>query len=150
MSSTEANKDACQIDFYRLDNPSIDTRHFACRLAMMAWERKQKIFIVTDSETAIGELDELLWQYPEGRFLPHAVAGQSDAGLAVINIGTLSSLNPVDVVINLSNQAVPQPVRFSRVLEIVPNAESERDASRTKFKTYRDQGIHPRTHEINK
>jgi len=37
----------------------------------------------------------------------------------------------------------------SRVLEIVPFAENERQASRVKFKTYRSLGLEPRTQEIN-
>ena len=66
------------------------------------------------------------------------------------NIGTLSSLYPADVVINLCDKAVPQPERFSRVLEIVPYADDERQASRVKYKIYRNQGLDPQTHEINK
>ncbi len=98
-----------------------------------------------------------MWQYPEGRFLPHTMTGlvQTDlpkganAGKAPINIGTLSSLSPADVVINLCPEAVPQPQRFSRVLEIVPFATDEREASRMKYKSYRNLGLNPRMQEIN-
>ena len=65
---------------------------------------------------------------------------------APVNIGTLSSLNPTDVVINLCTEAVPQPERFSRVLEIVPFAENDRQASRVKYKNYVNQGLKPQTH----
>ena len=116
----------------------------------MAWERKQKIFIITATESSGKQLGELMWQYPEGRFLPHAGANEKDSGKAPVNIGTLSDLNPTDVVINLCPEAIPQPERFSRVLEIVPYAENERQASRMKYKTYRNQGLKPRTHPINK
>ena len=81
-----------------------------------------------------------MWQYPEGRFVPHARAGDPDAGKAPVNIGTLAGLNPADVVINLCPEAVPQPERFSRLLEIVPYADNEREASRVKYKTYRNHG----------
>jgi DNA polymerase-3 subunit chi len=90
-----------------------------------------------------------MWQYPEGRFLPHSVAGGEDSGKAPVQIGTLSDLNPTDVVINLCLEAVPQPERFRRLLEIVPYADSERQASRVKYRTYRNLGITPQTHEIN-
>lgn len=133
----------------------------------MAWERNQKIFIITPTESAAIQLDELMWHAPEGRFLPHARTGPDQAGLssdpgtqisgqvpgesgkAPVNIGVLSSLKQTDVVINLCPQAVPQPQRFSRVLEIVPFANDEREASRVKYKSYRSQGITPRTQEIN-
>jgi len=91
-----------------------------------------------------------MWQYPGERFLPHAHAGDKDAGKAPVLIGLLTDLKPADVVINLCPEAVPQPEAFKRVLEIVPYAEEERKASRVKYKTYRNQGLKPRTHEINK
>ena len=116
----------------------------------MAWERKQKIFIITATEVSAEQLDELMWQYPEGRFLPHARVNDRDSAKAAVNIGTLSDLNPTDVVINLCLEAVPQTERFSRVLEIVPFADGERQASRVKYKTYLNHGLKPRTHEINK
>ncbi len=122
----------------------------ACHLALMAWERKQKIFIITATEATGEHLAKLMWQIPEGRFLPHASVGDPDSDKAPVNIGTLSGLNPADIVINLCPEAVPQPKRFSRVLEIVPYAENERQASRVKYKTYVNCGLNPRTHEINK
>ena len=115
----------------------------------MAWEREQNIFIVTCTDEASEQLYELMWQSPGDRFLPHARAGKQDAAKAPVSIGSLSSLNPTDVVINLCTEAVPQPERFSRILEIVPFADNEKQASRVKFKTYRDQGLKPKTHNIN-
>lgn len=114
----------------------------------MAWERKQNIYIVTTTQSAGDQLNELMWQYPEGRFLPHVKANDPDSGKSPVCIGLLSDLKPMDVVINLCPEAVPQPERFSRVLEIVPYADDERQASRVKYKTYRNQGLKPQTHEI--
>ena len=114
----------------------------------MAWEREQHIFIITSTDNASKQLDELMWQYPEDRFLPHARADQPGSARTPVTIGTLSSLNPTDVVINLCAEAVPQPERFSRVLEIVPSAENEKQASRVKYKTYLNQGLKPQTHHI--
>ena len=117
---------------------------------MMALERHQKIFIVTATETSAEQLDELMWQYPEGRFIPHAMVGAPDSAKAPVNIGMLSGLKPADVVINLCPEAVPGPERFSRVLEIVPYADNEKEASRVKYRIYRNLGLKPQTHEINK
>lgn len=116
----------------------------------MAWERKQNIFVITSSKSSGKQLDELMWEYPQGRFLPHAEAGDIDAAKAAVKIGTHSNLKPADVVINLCQEAVPQPERFSRILEIVPYADEERTASRVKYKNYRNLGLKPLTHEINK
>ena len=82
--------------------------------------------------------------------MPHARVEDRDAAKALINIGRLSGLNPADVVINLCPEAVPQPERFSRILEVVPYADDEKEASRVKFRIYRNLGLAPQTHEINK
>ena len=52
--------------------------------------------------------------------------------------------------INLTDHAVPNPGRFSRLLEIVPGAEQKRLASRQKFREYRDIGLDPASHKIGK
>ncbi len=150
MNSDNTQAESCQVDFYLLGMSSPGAAKLACRLALMALERNQNIFIITNSDKSAEQLDELMWQYPEGRFIPHARAGEPDALKAPVNIGLLSGLNTTDVVINLCTEAVPQPERFSRVLEIVPYADDEREASRVKFRTYRNMGLNPQTHEINK
>ena len=131
MSNEAIRPDICQVDFYLLGSASHKADSFACKLAMMAWERKQQVFIIAASDTRGEQLDELLWQAP-------------------VNIGTLSGLSATDVVINLCPEAVPQPERFSRVLEIVPFADSDRQASRAKYSSYRNLGLKPQTHEIGR
>jgi len=113
---------------------------------MMAWERQQDVFVVVDSDSHIEKLDELMWHYPADRFLPHAL---SNAAKAPVQIGRSADLTQVGVVINLCREAVPQPTKFNRILEIVPFAKQERDASRVKFKAYRDLGLSPQLHEMN-
>ncbi|MGA9574573.1 MAG: DNA polymerase III subunit chi [Lysobacterales bacterium] len=150
MSGNLTHPESCQVDFYLLGASSPGAAKLACRLALMALERNQRIFIITATETAGDQLDELMWEYPPGRFVPHARTGGPGSGKAPVNIGTLSGLNTADVVINLCPDAVPQPERFSRVLEIVPSNENEKEASRLKYKVYRNLGLNPQTHEMSK
>ncbi|MCP4046142.1 MAG: DNA polymerase III subunit chi [Gammaproteobacteria bacterium] len=149
MSDKITRSEPCQVDFYLLSKEAPEAGKLACRLALMTWERKQKTFIIAASETAGEQLDALMWQYPEGRFLPHTRTGDKDSDKAPVHIGVLSDLNPTDVVINLCPEAVPQPERFSRLLEIVPYADNERQASRVKYKIYRNLGLKPQTHEMD-
>ncbi len=131
-----------------LGDSSPGAEEYACRLALMAWEKRQHIFIITSTKSSRDRLNDLMWSYPEGRFLPHARASGPESDNAPVKIGTLGNLNPADVVINLSLEAVPQPERFSRVLEIVPHAENERQSSRQKYKIYLKQGLKPETHGL--
>jgi DNA polymerase-3 subunit chi len=145
----------CQVDFYLLARPELDAGRMACKLALMAWERGHHAIVVADSEASAAEIDALMWASPPDRFLPHELDHENKPGTAPVLITLMSrlaksSLNEKDVVINLCAQPVPEPARFNRLLEIVPYQNDARQASREKFRYYRDQGISPGTHEINK
>ena len=140
----------CQVDFCVLGDGALTAEQLACRLALIAWEQGHQIAVLTETTDIANKLDELMWEYPQGRFIPHARAGDRDAGKVPVTIGRLSGLNQADLVINLGPEAVPQPERFGRVLEIVPCADNEKEASRVKYRNYRNLGISPHTHEINK
>ena len=141
---------SCQVDFYVLKTPSLDARKLACRLAMMAWERGHHITLITDSESLARDMDDLLWELPADRFLPHGLDTEPEGKAAPVTITTMPRVNAGDVMINLSLQAIPEPLRFNRLLEIVSQQEDQLLASREKYRYYKDQGITPMTHEINK
>jgi len=140
----------CQIDFYLLGEASMQADTLTCRLAMMAWERDQHIFVSAPDMDYAHRLNKIMWDIPGERFLPHAICGAPQAEKAPVKIGAIADLNTSDVVINLCQQAIPQPERFKRVLEIVPFKEKDRGASRIKYQAYCKQGIKPHTHEISK
>lgn len=136
----------CQVDFYLLGSPELAPERLACKLAVMAWERGHQVSIVTGSEAATAALDELLWDCPEGRFVPHERNEQTPAPVQVLDRAPPGS---ADVVINLTGTALDTPLHFKRLLEIVPHRKSDRDASREKFRHYRAAGLDPQAHEIN-
>jgi len=138
----------CQVDFYVLKSASLDARHLACKLALMAWERGHRITVAMDSEAAASELNELMWSSPPNRFLPHEIGDEPAGAHAPVTIVQLADLKAADVVINLCPQPVPEPGRFARLLEIVPTAGPGLKASREKYRCYRDLGITPQSHEI--
>lgn len=146
MTPDSSTTQKSQVDFYLLADSTLSADHLACRLAMMAWERQQDVFVVVDSDTHMATLDELMWQYPADRFLPHTA---SNTDKAPVQIGQSADIKQVGVVINLCREAIPQPTKYNRILEIVPFAKQERDASRVKFKVYRDLGLSPQLHEMN-
>jgi DNA polymerase IIIc chi subunit len=150
--------DSCQVDFYVLGSPSLDARQMACRLAIMSWERGHRTLVVTESHDSARDLDNMMWESPINRFLPHNRNDNGRLGSEAVLISAVDDLDQtigndapsgdsslIDdcVVINLCSKALPDPNRFSRLLEIVPQ-------HREKYKYYRDQGIKPGSHEINK
>ena len=138
----------CQVDFYVLANPRESAEHLACKLAMMAWEQGHHVAILTADDSDAVSLDEIMWDFPPGRFLPHS-HGKADSETPVsIDSYSADISSDRDVVINLADAAVPDPGRFRRLLEIVPGAEQKRLASRQKFRDYRDLGLNPASHTI--
>jgi DNA polymerase-3 subunit chi len=137
----------CQVDFYVLSSQEQSAERLACRLALMAWEQGHQTTVLAEDSNDARNMDELMWEYPPGRFLPHSAdAGES----APIRICTQDGVADIecDVLINLTRNAVSQPERFKRLLEIVPCNEAQRTASRQKFISYRKQGLQPANHTI--
>lgn len=140
----------CQVDFYLLKTPGLDERRLACRLSLMAWERGHQVTVVTQNDSQASELNDLMWESPPERFLPHAMSSEQASDSAMVTITTIQSLNEAEVVINLCAEPLPEPARFNRLLEIVPQAGPGLKASREKFRFYRSQGIEPAAHDISK
>jgi len=139
----------CQVDFYVLAPSSEPAEQVVCRLALMAWEQGHRVAICADGPEAARRLDELMWEEPPGRFLPHA-SGADDGSAPVHILPDNRAISAHrDTVINLCDEAVPDPARFARLLEIVPVDESRRAASRLKFSTYRAGGLPPRHHPVD-
>lgn len=138
----------CQVDFYILARPTQSPWQFVCRLAMKAWEQGHKVMVRTASEEEARQLDELMWDYPPGRFLPHETGSSGEDVAVAIAVHSEGIPDHRDLVINLCTEPVPDPSRYRRLCEIVPAEEEQRSASRLKFKTYREQGLSPETHTI--
>ena len=118
MSRDLDNPGTCQVDFYVLKQMSVAPEVAACNLALTMWERNQQVYVVTETRAAGEQLDELMWRYPQERFLPHAMADSQDAARTPVKIGLLSALNQADVVINLGPEAIPEAQKYGRMTEM--------------------------------
>lgn len=140
-----------RIDFYIVDNEQQSSRALlACRLAEKAFSLKNQIYIYTTDELQANELDDLLWTYRAGSFVPHQLLGtQADSDCPVLIGHTDAPEGLNQVLINL-NMAVPLFFsRFERVVEIVNQDETQRQLARERFKFYRDRGYDLHTHNLN-
>ena len=117
---------------------------------MMAWEQGHRVSVRTQTEPEARALDELMWDSPAGRFLPHGTGQAGENSPVFITDSGKDIPAGRDLIINLASTAVPEPERFRRLLEIVPPQADQRTASREKFRQYRDQGLEPAHHAIGK
>ena len=64
-----------KVDFYVLGTSGDRARqHFACRLAEKAYRLDNTIHIRTIDQRAAEQLDELLWTFRDGSFVPHELS----------------------------------------------------------------------------
>lgn len=136
-----------RIDFYiLLDIDEVARHRFTCRLAHRAAAAGKRVHIRIGAESA-AELDELLWEYPPERFLPHARLSDA-SGAAPVTIGAEDE-EPAhdDVLINLGVEIPGFFNRFERVSEVV--LANQRRAGRDKYRRYREGGYPLFHHELD-
>jgi DNA polymerase III subunit chi len=157
-----------RVDFYILQDVDASAAwRFACRLAVKAVGSGNCVHIHAEAAVA-AEVDELLWHYPEHRFIPHgcerpagadgspveAVARERSSDTpahaplpAPVVIGWSIPANADGVLINLAGEIPSFFGRFERVAEIIVGAN--RDAGRDRYKFYRDRGYPLFHHDLD-
>ena len=141
-----------RIDFYVLDeNSSLSREQFVCRLVEKAYHKSHQIYLQTQDQVQAQHLDELMWTYRQGSFLPHIclAAGTEPDSMTPVQISHGEDQCPHDdVLINLATDVPLFFSRFHRVAEIIPGDESLRTQARERFRFYRDRGYTLHTHPI--
>jgi DNA polymerase-3 subunit chi len=137
-----------EIDFYILSDTAPGKRErLACRVAEKACGLGHKVFIHVENGDRARELDELLWTFRDGSFLPHALAGDDGSVPIVIGHGA-EPADPPYLLVNLAPEVPAFFTRFERVAEVVSEEPAVRDAGRERFRFYRDRGYSLRTHKL--
>lgn len=138
-----------RVDFYVL--PAGDKNAplpFTCRLTEKAYDLGQRIYIHAETEAQAAQLDNLLWTFRQGSFIPHALYETDNDSELPAHIGWRGEPASRDLLINLA-PAVPLFYdRFERIAEIVSPDETAKLAARARFKFYREHGITPESHTI--
>lgn len=140
-----------RVDFYIVEDTNTQARQrLACRLAEKAYALDHTIYIHTDDRQQAEQLDQLLWTFRDGSFIPHCLQDDKVAPEAAIIIG--HGAEPEDhnrVLINLSQEVPAFFSRFERVAEVIAGDEQARHAGRERFKFYRDRGYELNTHNLD-
>ena len=139
-----------RVDFYILPAAEPAARmRFACRLAEKAYHLNHSVHLHTESAAAAGALDELLWTFRQGSFVPHEIVAVGSTPTSPVTIGHGAGTPPAaDLLVNLSESLPEVTGRFARIAEIVDGSESGRKLGRDRFRRYRERGTEPTTHNI--
>ena len=141
-----------RVDFYILNQAGARSRQlFACRLAEKAYRLEHTVHIHTTSRDDARQLDELLWTFRDGSFVPHHVVAESQTGQeSPVTIGCDADV-PVesrDLLINLCDEIPACAGSFPRVAELVTSDSDCKQFSRKRFAAYRDLGHTLETHNV--
>jgi DNA polymerase-3 subunit chi len=140
-----------RVDFYVLNGSGdLARKQFACRLAEKAYRLSHRVHILAADPQAAAELDDLLWTYRDGSFVPHEVVDAGQSGIespVTIGHGRLPD-REAQLLINLTDREPDESASFPRIAEIVTSDDDSRQRSRKRYAHYRDLGHTLETHKL--
>jgi DNA polymerase III subunit chi len=137
-----------EIDFYTLKLAGARER-YACRLADKAYRLGHRVHIHTQDAGQAQRMDELLWTFADGSFVPHEQHHAiGDEHPPVVIAAGVEPLSDRDLLLNLAAEVPSFADRFERIADFVDGDESVREAGRLRWRTYKDGGHTVRNHEI--
>jgi len=140
-----------QVDFYVLQTSGETSRqHFACRLAEKAYRLKNTVHIQVTDQRSAAHIDELLWTFRDGSFVPHEILHEvADEPASPVTIGSHSPPpGRCDLLINLGDGIPSAASAFPRVAEIVTSDDESKKRSRRLFAEYRNSGHKLDSHKL--
>jgi DNA polymerase-3 subunit chi len=138
-----------RVDFYLSEEAGEVARlRLACRITEKAYQANQKVLCYSDDAALLPRLDEMLWTFGDGSFVPHDTVTRDGAPGEAPVLLTSGPPPPghVDVLINLGSTVPSFFEQFARVAEFLDGRPEVRSAGRERFKAYRARAIEPQTH----
>ncbi len=139
------------ISFYILPSNSEQGRfNFACKLAEKAYRSASKAYILTDTKTQSRKLDDLLWTFRAGSFVPHhEYIGSAQSIENSVLIGFINAPeNWQQSIINLSGQCPENLQQSERILEILDNDDTIKQSGRQRYRQYQHSGFNISTYKM--
>jgi DNA polymerase-3 subunit chi len=140
-----------EVSFYILSSALLLERYlFACKLIEKAYRNGQFCYILTDSDEQSQLLDDLLWTFRAGSFIPHEIyTGQAPSTDKVILIGSVKAPeHSQGLLFNLSSKYPEEISNTKRILEILDNCEVTKAAARNRYRQYQQAGMSVTTHNM--
>ncbi len=141
-----------EVSFYLIASESLQERYlYACKLIEKAYRSGHFCYVLTDTTQQSQFLDDLLWTFRAGSFIPHQLyTGEIPDFKKVILIGSLDAPEHWQkTIINLSAQCPANFEKLERLVEILDNSEETKELGRNRYRHYQQAGIAITTHKID-
>lgn len=139
-----------EVVFYVLSSSSQSERQdFTCKLVEKIYRGGQFCYLLAEQTQQANELDNLLWTFRAGSFVPHQIYRDK---LPKYSNTILIGCNEIPtgwqkVIVNLSTHFPPTTSPTERIVEILDNSEECRQAGRQRYRHYLDAGLEIVTHK---
>jgi DNA polymerase-3 subunit chi len=138
-----------RVDFYVLSAEAPDARlRYACRLAERAVDHGCLVYIQTQE---VQKLDDLLWTFSDGSFLPHEIYRGQPASHPKVKVMLGSDVGPPShrsLLINLVEAMPADANAYERIAEIVDVDPERKRNARERYKQYRQLGCTLESHNL--
>lgn len=137
------------VDFHILDNKeNLVLLRYACRLIRKAYKNNFKVYVRTENDQDMIQLDTLLWTFSELDFIPHATV-ETESGQEPVIIGMIDRQgDSKTILINLSTKMAEDYSSYSRVFELIGNDPDVITAGRDRYRRYRKMNDQVNNHHI--
>ena len=141
----------CTVDFYILESSDPQTRlQLVCRLSEKAWHGGYKTFILTESPNQQKIIDDLLWTFRPGSFVPHGTEHERLHAKTPVVLGdSLNSEMKFNLLINLQSSPLDSPHGVERIIEVVDQNEQVRRGGRQRYRHYQESGKKVGSHRVS-
>lgn len=149
-NAAPAGTSSIRVDFYVIQSDAPRERlRTACRVVEKAYQAGNTVLVWHTDIEELRDFDELLWTFGDGSFIPHEAI--TAAGFAAAPVLLTSSPTPpggFDVLVNLAPEVPACVAEARRVAEFIDGDPARRQAGRARFRTYKDRGWSPTTHNL--
>ena len=122
---------------------AVDKLDYACRL-LRATQKKAAKVLVCASPEVLKQLSSQLWAMTPAEFLPHCFADAAPAMLALSPVVLVSDLSDVrlehDVLLHLGAGLPAGFESFTRLIEVVSQADADVQPARQRWMHYKKRG----------
>jgi DNA polymerase-3 subunit chi len=141
-----------EVAFYVLASEDEQQRLlFVCKLVEKAYRSGSFCYVLTDTDEQARKLDDLLWTFRRGSFIPHQLyngTGPSFENVVLIGTSELPEARQ-KVIVNLSGQCPSNIEQAERILEVLHDDEATLTAGRLRYRRYRQLGIAIKKHKLD-
>ncbi|MBX9676442.1 MAG: DNA polymerase III subunit chi [Methylotenera sp.] len=116
-------------------------------LVERALQKRRQVTVFVEDIASAAQTSRWLWQQQASSYLPHVVANHEHATKTPViivcknnTLGKADSVTQDEMLINLTTHEPPFFSRFTHLVEMVGDDESDKQNGRLRYKFYRDRG----------